>query len=402
MGSGRPLPLRVIPGRARLAHPLAWWIWAGALAAAISRLANPLLLLLAIGVVVVVVLNRRDPSAPGSLSVIGIIGLAAVVMRLVVSVVFGSGRYGRTVLVDAPVVPLPDWLGGIRLGGPVTAEGLATAGVEGLRLAAILIVLAAANLLASPRRLLRYLPASLDDIGTTMVIGLAYAPALADDAARVRRARRLRGHGGRGIREVAATLPVVLDGALERALALAASMDTRGYGRRRAGTASRRSGIALLVGSFGALAGVYGLFDATTPTAVALALALGGTLVASLAGVYRARSDRRTRYRRDPWGLPETLTALSGLLTAAAAVAAGLSSSPVTRMETLPVQGLALPLLALPVLAVAAAPAWVTPAPPLHRRRREVGDARATAVEPGVPPRTRPAARTTQVPVVSS
>ena len=148
MQSGRPLPPRVIPGRARLAHPLAWWIWAGGLAVAVSRLANPLLLLLAIGVVVVVVLNRRDPSAPGSLTVIGVVGLAAVVMRLVVSVVFGSGRYGPTVLVDAPVVPLPDWLGGIRLGGPITAEGLATAGVEGLRLAAILVVLAAANLLA--------------------------------------------------------------------------------------------------------------------------------------------------------------------------------------------------------------------------------------------------------------
>ena len=136
MRSGRSLPPRDIPGQERLAHPLAWWLWALGLAAAVSRLANPLLLLLAIGVVVVVVLNRRDPSAPGSLTVIGFIGLAAVVMRLVVSVVFGSGRYGPTVLVDAPVVPLPDWLGGVRLGGPITAEGLASAGVEGLRLAA--------------------------------------------------------------------------------------------------------------------------------------------------------------------------------------------------------------------------------------------------------------------------
>ena len=86
----------------------------------------------------------------------------------------------------------------MRLGGPVSLESLLYAAYDGLRLAAILACLGAANALASPRRLLRYLPATLYDVGTAIVVGLTFAPQLLSDARAVRAARTLRGHDGRG------------------------------------------------------------------------------------------------------------------------------------------------------------------------------------------------------------
>jgi energy-coupling factor transport system permease protein len=369
MSMREPVVPRAHPGYRRLAHPLAWWLWALGLAAAASRTTNPFLLVLLLCITWWVVSERNDPSTPNVMRAVVIIGAMTVLLRVVMQVVFGSGSAGTTVLLHLPVVPLPDWAGGIRLGGPVSAEGLTGAAVEGLRLATMITVLGAANALASPRRLLRYLPTSLDDVGTTLVVGLAYTPALVEDAARVRRARRLRGHDGVGPREIAAAVPVILDGALDRALALAASMDSRGYGRRRASSTSRWSGAALLLGSVGVLAGVYGLLDVATPTGVSVTLAVGGLVLASVSGLHRSRLDRRTRYRRDPWRIPETLTVISGLGTAGAAIVADLTGSLPLHVQLVPLQMPGLPVLAVPVLLLAALPGWVTPTPPSAARR---------------------------------
>ncbi len=61
-----------------------------------------------------------------------------------------------------------------------------------------------------------------------MVVALTFAPQMVEDAARVRVARRLRGHTGRGIRELGRLAVPVLVGSLERSLSLAASMESRG------------------------------------------------------------------------------------------------------------------------------------------------------------------------------
>ena len=61
-------------------------------------------------------------------------------------------------IVRLPQLPLPrDW--GVRIGGPLTAEGLVSAIEDGLRLATMLVCVGAANALAQPRRLLRHCPA---------------------------------------------------------------------------------------------------------------------------------------------------------------------------------------------------------------------------------------------------
>lgn len=307
----------------RLLHPVAWWGWAMAAAVAASRTTNPFLLLLLIAVVAWVAVERREPAGQRILAAFLGIALFVVGVRVLLMALLGNGVVGTTVLVSLPEVPLPDWLAGVRLGGDVTAEAALYAVYQGLQLAAILVCVGAANALASPKRLLRHLPATLYDVGTALVVGLTVVPQLVADARRVRRARRLRGHSGRGLREFGALVLPVLAGGLERALELAASMESRGYGRAagRDPRRQRRASALTVVGLIGALAGSYGLLDGSTPPLLGLPLVLAGAAAAAGALWYGAGRDRRTRYRPQRWAAAETLVLTVGLVGAAVTIA---------------------------------------------------------------------------------
>ena len=54
---------------------------------------------------------------------------------------------------------------GIRIGGPVSLEGVLAAFYDGLRLATLLLCIGAANVLANPKRLLKSMPSALHEIG---------------------------------------------------------------------------------------------------------------------------------------------------------------------------------------------------------------------------------------------
>lgn len=350
----------------RLLHPLAWWAWGVGLAVVASRTTNPVLLLLVIAVAVLVTVARQELSTPNVLRVFLILGLFIIAFRLVMAVLLGAGIRGRTVLFTLPEVPLPELLSTIRIGGPVTAERLLYALYDALQLTAILVAVGAANALASPRRVLRYLPATLYDLGTAAVVALSYAPQLADDALRVRTARRLRGHDGRGVREVARLTVPVLDSSLERSLELAASMESRGYGRAvHRSTARRRAGSALtVIGTLGTVIGMYGVLEPSQPAALGLPMLLGGAGLAAAALLVGARRDHRSSYRRDPWTWPESLVLATALVPALVLMLvggradAGLATS---------VQPLAWPTVnpwVVVVLLIPALAGFITPMPP--------------------------------------
>ncbi len=350
--------------RERLQHPAAWWLWGLGLATAASRTTNPVVLLLVIAVCVLVVSERRDPATPNPLAAFLAIGAAIVAFRLVMTVLLGNGIHGDTVLFTLPRIPLPEWAASVRLGGPVSLEGLLFAAYDAVRLAAILACLGAANALASPRRLLRYLPATLYDVGTAIVVGLTFAPQLLADARSVRSARALRGHDGRGVRELARLAVPVLETAFERSLHLAASMESRGYGRAlRTTERSRRlaSGLSV-VGVLGVLAGLYGLLDTSVGGVLGLPLLVVGVLVAAASLVVGASRDGRSGHRRDRWEWTETLTALCGFVAGGTLVVAASANwpgvVPSQQAELPPV-----PILAVIALLVAALPAWFTPRP---------------------------------------
>jgi energy-coupling factor transport system permease protein len=311
-----------VTSRARLPrdlHPVAWWLWALGLAVAASSTVNPFALLLLVGVAAVVVsLRRSDQPWAGSFRLYVGLGIMIVVVRVVFRVVFGSG-YPGTVLIALPEVPLPDWVAGVRLLGPVTVPGLLAGLYDGLRLATIVICVGAANSLANPKRLLRSVPPALYEIGTALVVAVTVLPQFADSLRRVRAAQQLRaGETGRvaGLRRL---LVPVLEDALERSLALAAGMDSRGYGRSTGLSRSgrRTTGVLMLVGLGGVCVGVYAVLDQTAPRYLALPM-LGLGVLAAVSGLVSAgRRVERSRYRPDRWRWPELTVAASGVLAGA-------------------------------------------------------------------------------------
>ncbi|MEU9338698.1 energy-coupling factor transporter transmembrane component T [Streptomyces sp. NPDC048290] len=346
-------------------HPGAWWLWSLALGVAATRTTNPLLLALLIAVSAYVVAVRR-PDAPWARSYGAFLKLALVVVavRLLFAVLLGSPLPGTQVLLTLPEVPLPDWAQGIRLGGEVTLESLLAAFYDGLRLAAMLICVGAANALANPSRLLKSLPGALYEMGVAVVVALTFAPHLIADVRRLRAARRLRGRPDRGVRGLAQVGLPVLEGALERSVALAAAMDARGYGRTaEVAPAVRRTTAALtLAGLLGVCAGTYGLLTAAGGTYGLPVLLLG--LAAAVAGLWLGgKRSPRTRYRPDRWDRRAWLVTASGAAVAAALVAAGALDPAALSPSVIPPVAPELPVWPAAAILLGLVPAFATPPP---------------------------------------
>ncbi|MEU0128815.1 MULTISPECIES: energy-coupling factor transporter transmembrane protein EcfT [unclassified Streptomyces] len=343
----------------------AWWLWALGLATAASRTSNPLLLGLLVGVAGYVVAARRT-DAPWARSYGAFIrlGLFVVAVRLVFSVLLGSPVPGTHTLFALPEVPLPGWAQGVRIGGRVTAEQLVFALYDGAKLATLLICVGAANSLANPARLLKSLPGALYEVGVAVVVAMTFAPNMVADVARLRTARRLRGRPTGGIGAVLQIGLPVLEGALERSVAVAASMDARGYGRTaQVPPAVRRTTHVLTLGGLlGVCAGTYGLL-AAQGAVYGLPLLLAG-LVAALAGLrLGGRRSVRTRYRPDRWGVRAWLVAGSGAVVAAAMVWAGAADPDALRPGVVPLAAPVLPLWPAVAVLSGLLPAVVAPLP---------------------------------------
>jgi energy-coupling factor transport system permease protein len=362
----RPPASFVVP---RGLHPGAWWLWALGLATAASRTRNPVLLLLIAAVAGCVVAARRTeaPWAKAYATFLKL-GLVVIAIRVVLQSLFGLPLPGH-VLLTLPAVDLPSWAAGVRIGGPVTREEIAAAAYDGLRLATLLCCLGAANALANPFRLLRCLPGALYEAGVAVVVAMSFAPQAVTAVGRVRAARRLRGRPDRGIRALRGLAMPVLEGALERSVALAASMDSRGYGRSAGLPARTRRLTAglVLAGLLGVCAGTYGLLDASTSGALGLPLLGAGAAFAVAGLTLGGRRVSRTRYRPDPWTGPEWLTVASGLIAAGAFVVTGARSPAALAPSVAPLVVPPLPALAAAGALLAVLPAWLTPRPaPAH------------------------------------
>lgn len=341
-------------------------MWALGLAVAASRTTNPLLLGLIIAIAAFVVMARR-PQAPWGRTFTAFLILGAVIIgiRIVFQILLGV-PIGTTVLVTLPSLDLPSAFAGIRIGGDVTAEEILAGAYEGLRLAAILACVGAANSLASPARLLASLPGALYEAGVAVVIAVTFAPQLIMDLQRVRAARRLRGRPVRGLRGLVGSAMPVLEGALDRSIHLAAAMDSRGYGRIAGRTVAqrRRAAWALLGSLIVGLIGSYALLDATAPIAVGLTLLIAALALAVVGVRIAGARSPRTRYRPDPWRAPEWITALSGVVPAITFLAIGLTGGAGLSTSVDPARWPELPLAASLALLLALTPAWLTPAPP--------------------------------------
>ncbi|WP_067479202.1 energy-coupling factor transporter transmembrane component T family protein [Actinomadura hibisca] len=377
MGAGSPRARAAAYFLPRDLHPGAWWVWTLGLAVAASRTTNPWLLLTIVAVVCHVVVVRRG-EAPWAMAfrIYLVLGATIVALRVGFRLVFG-GAEGSTIVLRLPEIPLPAWAAGIRLFGDVSAESLLGGLYDGLRLATMVICLGAGNALANPKRLLKAMPPALYEIGTAVTVALSVFPQLAESVLRVRQARKLRGGtGGRRFHALRTIVIPVLEDALDRSLRLAASMDSRGYGR--SGTARPRArfttGLLMIVGLGGVCVGIYATLDGSTPRFLALPVLLAGLAVA-LAGFRLAgRRVRRTRYRPDRWRAAELVVAASGVAVAAALfLTSGVDPTNLNPSLT----ALSWPLLSWPPLAgvlLGVLPAFLTP-PPEPTDNADVADA---------------------------
>lgn len=369
--------VRTRPPR-RTTHPWAWWAWALAAGGTASLTLNPLILTLIVAALVIVVLARRDDGNwARSLKFYLLLAAFIVGGRILFRLILGGTANG-TVLFALPEAQLPSWAAGIRLGGPVTAEELVWAATDAARLATIIVCVGAANSLANPRTALKSVPAALHDISVAVVITLTVLPQLIASAHRVRRGRRLRGNTSRGLRGLGAVLVPVVEDAVEGSMTLAASMEARGYGRTRGQQkVPLVTTIALFVALVCILLSAFVVLGvaASPETVLWLApqhwLALGLLVLGVALGGVGMRSAGKqlsvTRYRPAPWGLPENLVCVGGLLS----VAVGLwLTSPLGYPDALnpPPFPLTWPVLPLPALLIPfllVLPAVLTPRPQL-------------------------------------
>jgi energy-coupling factor transport system permease protein len=156
-----------------------------------------------------------------------------------------------------------------------------------------------------------------------------------------------------------------LEGALDRSLELATSMDARGYGRRSDVHSAVRmiATGATIAGLLLAAVGVYGVTDAGSEFGLGLPLMAAAAVLCAVGFAARGRRLQRSRYRPDRWGAVEWLIVGSGLVALGTMVLAHALKSPgmvVSFVSTVAVP----PLPLLPVLGilVAALPAFVVPA----------------------------------------
>jgi energy-coupling factor transport system permease protein len=349
----------------RALHPAAWWLWAVAMATVAMRTTNPVVLAALVAVLAYVVAARRT-SAPWARSFGAFVRLALVVLaaRLVLQVVVGQRLPGHTVF-DLPSVDLPAWAAGVSLGGPVTVEAIAAALYDGLRLAVVLATFGAVNSLAAPHRVLRCLPGALYEAGVAVTVAVSFAPEAVTTLARVREARRLRGRPTRGIAGVRGLGLPVLEGALQRSVDLAASMDARGYGRRATVTTgeARTATAATVAGMLALFLASYGLLDSASPGA--LGLPMLALAVALLAGglVAGGRRAIRSRYRPDRWRASEWAVAAAAVTAVACIAVAGRVDPAALRPSTNPLVWPPVPLLAIAAAALGLVPLAVTDTP---------------------------------------
>jgi len=214
----------------RSLHPLTWWIWAGALAISAARQSSVLISIAIVGVVAIVVIFKSE-DAPWAHSFTWALklGLWIFTIRTLTGILIGVPIPGRTIF-SIPVLPLPSWMAGIRIGGNVTLERLSLTAHEGVMLATIVALLGAAASLSSPHRLLRSLPIMIYEFGVAVVIATSLVPQLVTNTIRIREAQRLRGQDLRGLKSWKRVALPLLEDSLSRSLDLAAAMDARGYG----------------------------------------------------------------------------------------------------------------------------------------------------------------------------
>jgi energy-coupling factor transport system permease protein len=295
-------------------HSLVWLVWLGAGVAAVSS--NPLLNILVLAQAILVAITCHTDSPVGrAWSVFVRLGAVLLALRIIFSAIpVGGFSYGTTALFTIPVLELPVWLGGLKLGGVATLEMIVQGVVDGLRLWTLLLVFGAFNACADHYKLLRRTPRALFHAGLIVTIALTFVPQVIIQLAAIRDAQRVRGHRFRTWRDSLPLLVPLLAGGLERSIQLAEAMDSRGYGRTT--TPRRGAPLAQLVIIGGVtLLGLGAYLQVAYSDLRGGIVATAGVILSTGALRWLSNAGPRTRYAPERWHRRDTLaTIASGAL----------------------------------------------------------------------------------------
>lgn len=166
---------------------------------------------------------------PAPLRAAALLAALFVAVRVVYRVLFHGADGDGAVLLALPLWRLPAPFAYVQVLGPVTVDGLWDAIVSALPIAGTILAFGLLNAVLDLPRLIARSARSGPLQGLARAVSIAWAtlPSLADSARAARFARRLRGERG-GVR----LLAPVLEHTLERATALAAALELRGYAGR--------------------------------------------------------------------------------------------------------------------------------------------------------------------------
>jgi len=211
-------------------HVLTWWCAALLLSLAVIK-AHHLVISLAVVLLALVAHRRWHQNSPwsGALRISVFLAFFTIAFRVAIALLIGVG-YEADPLFSLPRIQLPSWLAGLIIGGPVSLSRISAALTSASVIAAIIIVIGVAQTLSTPRRVLRALPSPFYEFGLVIVIATSLVPQFVESTTRIRRSFTLRGIANPSF--ISLATPVMED-CLERTLALAASMDARGFGAHR-------------------------------------------------------------------------------------------------------------------------------------------------------------------------
>ncbi len=277
-----------------------WWLLATTLAILASVSSLPGIAAVILIAITLPLALRRSASSSLSLGFYLKIAAAVVVIRVLFRVIFNYGSLDSWVLLQLPQLSLDLGAAGtVRLFGTLTWSTFQSGLTDGLRLAAIILSVAMANLLADPRALMRALPPVFREVATSISIAINLAPQLITSLQRVRRAQSLRGQTKGLGRSVAIVIPVLED-AIDRSMALAASMESRGFARRGVFSAKQQMTIrALTLAALASFAfATFLLLTGFQTEPFNLSLLLLGVLLLATVLKLSSRGHHQTRYRQ--------------------------------------------------------------------------------------------------------
>lgn len=198
----------------------AWLTWTVSAAVLTMLTRNPLYIVIILLAVRLVAITWQQEEAAFKLPL-----LRMLLVILLFSTVFNMlfAHVGQHVLFTLPTTwPL--------IGGPLTLEAAVYGTINGLMLFTLLLVFIAFNNIVPSNDLVHLTPRAFHNLGLVVLIALTYVPETRRHWQKIRDAQAIRGHQIRGWQDWRPILIPLLVGGMERAMALAEAMVSRGYG----------------------------------------------------------------------------------------------------------------------------------------------------------------------------